>query len=215
MIRHLTMGELEAGLEAIRQSPRDGGVVEMIARRPEEDQREVIEECELDPERGVVGDNWSLRGRSGDRPPNRATQVTVMNARAVQLVSAGDRGRWAMAGDQLFVDLDLGIGNLPPGTRLEIGGAEIEVSPEPHTGCRKFAARYGRAAMDFVNSEVGRQMNLRGINARIVKGGRVRVGDAIRVIPGVRQPAHPRQGLESQDRADVPPPVKYRFAKHV
>jgi MOSC domain-containing protein YiiM len=108
-------------------------------------------------------------------------QLTVMSTRAVELV-AGDRERWPLAGDQLYVDLDLSGANLPPGTQLEIGDAMIEVSTQPHTGCDKFVSRFGLEAMKFVNSPLGRSLNLRGINARVVRPGRIRAGDEVRKV---------------------------------
>jgi MOSC domain-containing protein YiiM len=53
----------------------------------------------------------------------------------------------------------------------------------PHTGCGKFARRFGVEALKFVNSGVGRELNLRGRNARIVTGGTVRTGDTVRKLP--------------------------------
>jgi MOSC domain-containing protein YiiM len=101
-----------------------------------------------------------------------------MNARMATLV-ARTRDRWALAGDQLYVDLDLSGTNLPPGTRLDVGSAVIEVTSQPHRGCGKFATRFGVDALRFVNSDIGRELNLRGVNARIVTGGTLRTGDAI------------------------------------
>jgi MOSC domain-containing protein YiiM len=173
--RHLTREELEAGLEAIGGSPKDRGVLELIVRRPQSGVRELLELGELDPAEGLVGDNWRARVAM----PNPETQVNVMNSRVIALV-AQDRGRWSLAGDQLFVDLDLADENLPPGTHLEIGTAVIEVSAEPHTGCRKFVERFGVEAMKFVNSPVGRRLRLRGLNARVLRAGVVRVGDFAR-----------------------------------
>ncbi len=174
-----TREEVEAGMDAIRAAPRDEGVVELIVRRPAVDEREVVDEVALDLEDGVVGDNWSSRGRSGGRPANRDTQVTIMGARAVAL-AAGARERWPLAGDQLFVDLDLSTENLPPGTRLAIGTAVLEVTAEPHTGCKKFAQRFGLEALEAFNSDEGRALNLRGINTRVAEPGTVRVGDTVR-----------------------------------
>ena len=180
-VRHLDAAELEAGLEEILRAPAEAGTVELIARRPAEGEREVLEEASLDLVVGLVGDNWSTRGsrRMPDRSANPAAQLTLMSARVVDLVAAGEKGRWALAGDQLYVDLDLTAANLPPGTRLAVGSAVIEVSEEPHTGCAKFHARFGSAAHRFVNTRANRGLNLRGINARIVEPGTVRRGDPI------------------------------------
>ena len=174
-IRHLTREELEAGLESIRQSPTDDGIVELIVSRPRPSVREVLDRAELDPASGLLGDSWSTRVAS----PDPQTQLNVMNARVIALI-AQDKARWPLAGDQLFVDLDLADDNLPPGSQLEIGSAVIEVSAEPHTGCGKFVERFGVDAMKFVNSPIGRKLHLRGINARVVRAGAVRVGDIAR-----------------------------------
>jgi MOSC domain-containing protein YiiM len=149
-------------------------------RRPAEDEREVVAEASLDPVEGLVGDSWHARS-NGSADPD--TQLTLMNARSAALVARTPE-RWPLAGDQLYVDLDLSVANLPPGTRLSVGSAVIEVSPVPHRGCGKFSRRFGVDAMKFVNSGAGRELNLRGINARIVTGGIVRTGDSIRTIAG-------------------------------
>jgi len=175
--KHLTMEELNAGLEQIRQSPADGGVLRLIASRPGIGERVILEEGELDLESGLVGDNWLTRG-GAERAPNPEAQLTLMNARVAELVSGGQE-RWALAGDQLYVDLNLGLENLPAGSRLAIGSAIIEVTAEPHTGCKKFVERFGMDAMQFVNSKEGKQLCLRGINTRIVQAGTIRVGDEI------------------------------------
>ena len=179
-IRQLTIDELVAGLDGIREAPADGGVLEMIVRRPAVGVRETLEEGELDPAAGLVGDTWSSRGsrRTADGSPHPAMQINVMSARVVALL-AQDRSSWPLAGDQLFVDLDLSEANLPAGTRLAIGDAVIEVTAEPHTGCGKFAARFGVDATKFVNSRERRDLHLRGINARVVRPGVLRVGDAV------------------------------------
>jgi len=174
--RHLSMDELEAGLHEILCAPRDGGALEMIVRRPGVGQREISFEAQLDVEHGLVGDNWALR--NAPRRPNREAQLTLMNARVTALV-AQDRDRWPLAGDQLYVDLDLSEANLPAGSRLGIGTAVVEVSALPHTGCAKFVARFGRDAMTFVNAPRHRELRLRGMNTRIVSSGVIRVGDAI------------------------------------
>ena len=178
--RHLTREEVEAGLDVIRAAPRDTGLLELIVRRPAVDEREVVDEAELDRDEGLVGDNWLARGRSsGRRPASPDAQITVTSARAIALV-AGSRDRWPLAGDQLYVDFDLSRENLPPGTRLAIGTAELEVTAAPHTGCKKFAARFGLEALKVFDTDEGLALNLRGINTRIVVPGTVRAGDAVR-----------------------------------
>ena len=181
--KHLTAEELEAGLEEIRRAPRDEGVLELIVRRPGVNDREILAEGELDLEQGLVGDSWKRRRSSStpDGSPNPLMQLNIMNARVIALV-AQDRDRWQLAGDQLFLDLDLSADNLPAGTRLSLGSAVIEVTPPPHLGCQKFVARFGLDAMKFVNSPLGRQLHLRGVNARVVQAGVVRVGDLARKL---------------------------------
>ena len=181
----LSKAELEAGLDHIRAAPRDTGTLELIVRRPRVGEREVVEHAELDPALGAWGDNWHARGdfRTRGGPPDPEVQITIMNARAAALV-AQTRDRWALAGDQLYVDFDLSGAHLPAGTRLAIGDALLEVSAQPHTGCAKFVSRFGVDAMKFVNSPVGRELNLRGINARVLRAGTVRVGDTIAKLAG-------------------------------
>ena len=180
---HLTVDALEAGLDEIRQAPRDNGLVELIVCRPAENERTVLAEATVDPTDGVQGDTWRVRGSTSmpDGSCNPARQITVMNARAAALV-AGDLDRWPLAGDQLYVDLDLSGENLPAGSRLAVGTAVLEVSDQPHLGCKKFEARFGRDALRFVNSVAGRALNLRGINCRVVTAGTVRVGDVVRKL---------------------------------
>jgi hypothetical protein len=180
-MNHVPLTALEDGLDAVRVAPKDSGTVELIVRRPAEEEREVVARARLDPIEGLAGDNWRMRSnsRQEDGSPRTDTQLTLMNARAAALV-AGARERWPLAGDQLFVDLDLSYANLPPGTALQVGSAVLEVTHEPHRGCGKFARRFGVDALKFVNSQPGRELNLRGIYTRIVTGGTIRAGDAIR-----------------------------------
>ena len=180
---HLSITELEAGMDLIRQSPKDYGVLKLIVRRPGVDEREVLHEGELSLEEGLVGDTWKERfsRRTPDGSANLDAQITVMNARAVELLAQSDE-RWSLAGDQLFVDIDLSDDNLPPGTRLALGSAVIEVTAVPHTGCAKFAERYGTDATKFVNSPEGKRLHLRGINTKVVQSGTIHVGDVVRKI---------------------------------
>jgi hypothetical protein len=180
-VKHLTMAQLEAGLDDIRQSPKDEGALQLIVRRPQVGEREVLEEGALDADEGLVGDTWRARAikRSSDGVADPLTQLNIMNARVIALV-AGPKARWPLAGDQLFIDIDLSEDNMPAGTRLTLGSAVIEVTEEPHTGCAKFLSRFGVDAVKFVNSSLGRQLHLRGVNARVVRPGAIRVGDTVK-----------------------------------
>ena len=180
---HLERSTLEQRVDEVRDSPQDNGTLEMIVRRPELFTREVLDAGELDTTVGLVGDNWSVRGSKSmpDGSANPDAQLAVMNARAAALI-AGDRERWPLAGDQLYVDFDLTPANVPAGTRLAIGSAIIEVTAKPHTGCPKFAQRFGADALRFVMSQVGSELNLRGINAKVVQAGAITQGDAIRKL---------------------------------
>ena len=174
-MKHLTTEEIEAQLDYVAESPRDNGVLNLIVRRPREDEREVLETGELDMEKGLVGDDWL----ADDGNPE--AQIAIMNSRIIELL-AQDRDRWKLAGDQLYIDLDLRDENLPAGTRLEIGSAILEITPKPHNGCKKFVERFGLDAMKFVNSPVGKHYHLRGIYAKVVQSGTIRQGDAVRKV---------------------------------
>jgi hypothetical protein len=177
-----TFEEFEAMLDDIRDAPSKVGVVGLIVRRPAVGEREVVNEARLDVDEGMVGDTWRARGNR-HRPDGSAdplAQLTIVNARAAAAY-AGDVSRWPLAGDQIYVDFDIGVEHLPPGTRLAIGDAEIDVSETPHTGCAKFSSRFGKDALRFVSTPEGRRLRLRGMNARITKSGTVRVGDPISI----------------------------------
>jgi MOSC domain-containing protein YiiM len=167
----------------VRAAPRQLGTVRLIVRRPAVDEREVVSEAQLDVDEGLVGDNWRVRGSSStaEGAAHPEAQITVMNARAAAGL-AGDLDRWPLAGDQLYVDFDISEENLPPGTRVLVGDAEIEVSAKPHTGCSKFSARFGKDALRLVSTPNGRSLRLRGMNARVTKSGTVRVGDRIEPV---------------------------------
>ena len=182
MTIHHSQAELEAGLAHVRAAPTDDGVLELIVRRPSVDEREVLEVGELSVAEGLVGDTWKDRGskRTEDGGPHPEMQLNVMNARAALLAAAGDAERRPLAGDQLYLDLDISHENLPAGTRLTIGEAVIEVTEQPHSGCAKFAERFGQDAVRFFNSPDGKALRLRGLNARVVVPGTIRRGDAVR-----------------------------------
>lgn len=179
-MRHLNNLELEAGLSEIRNAPKDKGVLRLIVRRPQIDAREVLEQAGLDLNAGLVGDNWKSRGsrRTDDGSAHPDLQLNVMNSRVIDLIAQA-KTNWALAGDQLYVDLDISAENLPVGSRLKIGSAVIEVTPPPHTGCHKFVSRFGLEAMKFVNSELGRELRLRGLNAKVIQSGTICVGDEV------------------------------------
>lgn len=181
---HLNQAALEAGLAQIKQSPKDKGVVECIVIRPQNDERVSLQQCELSPELGLHGDNWPTRRTSlsfPDGSANPKTQVTLMNARTIALV-AQSKERWPLAGDNLYVDLDLSEENLRPGQRLAVGSVVLEITEVPHTGCSKFVDRFGADAAKFINSKEGRQLRLRGVYAQIIRAGTIKVGDTIAKI---------------------------------
>ncbi len=195
---HLTTEQLEGGLELIRQSPTEDGRLEMIVQRPTEGERVVLDIGELNTEEGLAGDSWNVRGsrRTDDGTSHPDMQINIMNSRVLALV-AQRPDRMHLAGDQLVVDLDLSAINLPAWTRLAIGdavidmsgdyhpngeGAIIEITDQPHSGCGKFTRRFGLEAHRFVNSELGKELRLRGVNARVLVPGTIRQGDVIRKI---------------------------------
>src|ERR1043166_319376 len=182
-VKHLTTAELEAALDHLRQTPKDDGVLHLIVARPDVDEREVLDEAELHVTDGLIGDNWKVRGsrKTPDGSAHPEMQINIMNSRVTALV-AQEKDRWQLAGDQLYIDMDLSKDNLPAGSRIAVGSAILEVSPLPHTGCHKFVARFGIEAMQFVNLETGKEMCLRGINARVVQGGTVKVGQTAKKI---------------------------------
>ena len=179
-----TADELTAHLDVLRAAPRDIGTLDMVVRRPAVDRREILDQGVLDQADGLVGDNWLDRATSLAIAEGRhlEAQLNVMSARMVQFL-APTPDEQALAGDQLFLDLDISVANLPAGTRVAIGDeAVIEVTAKPHNGCAKFTARFGHDAMVFVNSDVGKALRLRGFNARVVSGGVIRPGDKVRQL---------------------------------
>ena len=175
--------DFTAHTELVLASPRDAALVELIVRRPERDRREVVAEARLDPAEGLVGDGWLARGSTStpDGSADPLSQLTIMNTRVLAAMEP-DRARWPLAGDQLYADLDLGVENLPPGTRLQIGGALVEVTERPHTGCSKFAERFGLDALRWISTPPGKAARMRGVYVRVLEVGAVLVGDVIRKV---------------------------------
>jgi hypothetical protein len=183
--RHRSLDEIMEGLQLVRRSPRGVGTLALVVRRPAVDAREMPSRAELDPDFGLIGDSWSQRpsSRTTDGSPHPDMQLNVINSRFIELIAGPDRDAWALAGDQLYVDLDLSVEAMPAGSRLAIGDrAVIEVTDEPHNGCAKFAARFGRAAHKIVWSQEGQRLRLRGLNARVLVGATIGTGDTIRQL---------------------------------
>jgi MOSC domain-containing protein YiiM len=180
--RQLSIAEIEEGIHHVLASPKNEGTLRLIVRRPKVNAREVVETGHLHIETGLYGDNWLTKGNRWRHGGDPERQITVMNWRFARLV-AGSDDRVPLAGDQLFVDLDLSQDNLPPGTRIAIGKeAVIEVTQPPHLGCKKFVERFGIDAMTFANSDFGRRHSLRGINAKVIAPGEIIAGEIAKLI---------------------------------
>lgn len=180
----LTLESLKDELNRLGKSPQNEGRVELILRRPDLGEREVLQEAQLDIAEGLLGDNWKARGsrHTEDGSAKIECQIAIMNSRVIQAITQ-DKTRWALAGDQLFLDFDISSDNLKAGDRLAIGTAILEVTPEPHNGCGKFSERFGSAATRLVNSKESREGgHYRGINTRIVQSGTIRQGDVVKKV---------------------------------
>jgi MOSC domain-containing protein YiiM len=173
-VSHRSLVELERGLLALYEPPKDVGTVAMIVCRRAPGVHEALECVHLSVEEGVPGDEWNRR--QGDLE----AQLTVIRRDIAELISNGQP--LTTSGDNLIVDLDISAENLPAGTQLRVGKAIVEMTPLPHNGCKKFAARFGRDAARFVQTPATRHLNLRGIHWKVIEEGEVRVGDRIEVI---------------------------------
>ena len=178
-----TFDALSKTWEQLDRSPHDDGSVELIVRRPAEEEREELQVASFSAANGLDGDDWFSRARRGAREtaPDKNTQITLMNSRVIQMLT-DDKARWVESGDQLFVDLDISKDNLPAGTQLRIGEVVLEISYKPHTGCAKFAGRFGAPARKWVMTDEGKALRLRGVYARVMQDGTIKVGDQIRKI---------------------------------
>lgn len=183
MTTHKSLQELTESLVFVKNSPKESGRLELIVRRPRDEQRETITMGQLDLELGLLGDNWQARGskKSADGSALHEAQITLMNSRVIAAI-AGEPERWQLAGDQLYVDMDLSRDNLPAGTRLVIGSAILEIADLPHTGCQKFSRRFGADALKFVSTAEARDLRLRGVYAVVVQPGEIKTGDSVRRI---------------------------------
>lgn len=201
---HRTTDQLESHLDDLRTAPRGEGTLTLVVRRPAHAVREVLHEGVLDEAAGLVGDNWLARATSRAVAQGRHldAMVTVMSSRMVDVLADTEHEQ-VMAGDQLYVDLDLSHDHLPAGTRIAIGDrAVLEVTAKPHAGCKKFLARFGPHAVAFVNSEEGTRLRLRGLNARVVTGGVVRPGDGVRRLDAVAAFSEPSSGVSGSSQTD-------------
>jgi hypothetical protein len=183
-VTYVSARTLHSAMPLLLGSPRDAAALELIVARPWSNQRTLLRSALLSPELGLEGDNWSTHCSQtlADGSSDPDVQLTLMNTRIARLIAGGDHALWALAGDQLYADLDLSYENLPVGQRLAVGGAVIEITAEQHTGCAKYAKRFGADALRFINSPEGRRLNLRGIYARVVKAGQIAAGDGIAKI---------------------------------
>jgi MOSC domain-containing protein YiiM len=183
MIEHRPIATLEAGLENIKKSPADNGILYMIVVRTQKRERAVPWYCNVSPELGVEGDHWSKGSWKSlpDGSPDPSVQITLMNSRCLDLV-ATEKERWPLAGDNFIVDMDLSTENLKPGQKLSLGSAIFEITDIPHTGCMQFRERFGVDALKFVSTKAAKELRLRGIYARVLKAGSISVGDRLKKI---------------------------------
>jgi hypothetical protein len=179
-VQHVPFDTLAPQLDAVRAAPRDVGRIELIVRRPQLEQREVLAEAQLDTTVGLVGDTWIERpsSRMGNGQPHPEMQITIMNSRVIEALTQ-TKEQWPLAGDQFYADFDISADALPAGTQLQIGTAVVQISEQPHTGCAKFKARFGGDALHWINDGEGRALRMRGVNAWVISNGVVRVGDSI------------------------------------
>jgi hypothetical protein len=183
MLKQLSISELRLGLDEIKSSPKNNGVLQMIVRRPHTETREVITHAQINLINGLEGDNWKSRGskHTPDGSANPEAQITLMNSRVIDLIT-NDKKDWQWAGDQLFVDMDLSIENLAPHSRIQVGSVILEISATPHTGCKKFSSRFGVEALEFISTPLGKSLRMRGVNAKVIQAGEIKVGDVLRKI---------------------------------
>jgi hypothetical protein len=174
-VQHLPLAALRAALAALPAPPLDVGRVALVVERHPGEARRAPEVGRFAPGQGLLGDRWSQSER-----PNPEAEVTLMRADVARLVCNGQD--LSLPGDNLLVELDLSAENLPTGSRLQVGEVVLEITAKPHTGCLKFERRFGADARALTAVEELKAARLRGIHARVVSGGAVRPGDAVRVL---------------------------------
>ena len=172
--RHLDLATLHERIDALPAPPRDRGHLALLVARLPDGRHDTPHAARLAPEEGLPGDRWE---RCDGRPES---QLAVMRVDVATLLANGQA--LSLFGDNLLVDLDLSDENLPTGTRLRLGGALLEVTPEPHNGCAKFRQRFGGDALRLTAEKPRRHQHLRGIYLRVVEAGDVAVGDPIEVV---------------------------------
>jgi len=177
-MKFVTTDEINSNLSFILSSPKDVGKIESIIVRRRKNERELRKEVFLSPEKGVEGDRWYDLSK-GKPDPRR--QLTIINSRLIKLLAQSVE-RMQLAGDNLIIDLDISDANLPVGQRLTIGKVMVEITDVPHTGCSRFAERYGNDAVEFINAPERSSLRLRGVYAKFLNSGLIHVGDIIKKI---------------------------------
>ena len=155
--------------------PEDRGTVGLIVARGPSETRTTPGSVDLCIGQPLPGDRWSQA-----KDPECLSQLTAMELSVARTIANGQP--LSLFGDNLLLDLALDERNLPPGSRLRVGEALLEVTPEPHTGCKKYRRRFGLDALKWISEKSRRGQRLRGVHLRVVEPGRVGVGDPVQVI---------------------------------
>ncbi len=180
---HPTLEQLELSLETIAASPSKQGTVELIISRPETGKRVVHTIGNFSKTGGLEGDNWAndCWKTLPDGKSDPIVQIAITNTRLLAAICP-DKSRWPLAGDQIYTELNLSKTNLPVGTRLSAGTVILEITQEPHLGCSQYAEHFGKDSLKFTLTPRGRELNLRGIYAKVIKSGSINTGDRISKI---------------------------------